>query len=176
MTDRAVLLQQVSVFFSPCLSVSASTNTYGGQEGDGLMDGWWVGSGDSPLALLCSQLLPHSRPEVVGILLTCNPSHCLAASSWVTCHSLWHESALMPADLSCFAKSVNRTWVHGPQAKWTLNTPPHPPPTLCPKTTGCCQMTQKSVVRHVCVCVRGRRGEGVDVCDITQINCEMTIK
>lgn len=108
--------------------------------------GWWIDGelegGTPPFALFYSHLLPHSRPEVVGVLLTCNPSQCLAAGSWVTCHSVWHESALTPADLSCFSKPVNRAWVCGPQAKEKLK---YPPIISYPQTTGCCQMTQKSV-------------------------------
>lgn len=109
---------------------------------DGGMEGGWAQS-SPPLALLRCHLLPHSRPEVVGVLLTCNPSHCLAAGSRVTCHSVWHESALTPADLSYFTQSVNTARVHGPLAKTKQKKPP--------KTTGWCLMTHKSLnmLRHV---------------------------
>lgn len=36
---------------------------------------------------LCCHALALSRPEVVGVLLTCNPSPCLAAGFQVSCHS-----------------------------------------------------------------------------------------
>ena len=102
--------------------MSISQPEWTGPGGGGMgwwMDGGMVGGGgvcvrsSQPPALLCCHLLPHSRPEVVGVLLTCNPSHCLAAGSRVTCHSLWRESALTPADLSYFSPSVNtagRRW------------------------------------------------------------------
>lgn len=113
--DCIILTTECSHF--PCLSVCLSGYWPRGGRVDGWMEGWggWA-QGSPPLALLCCHLLPHSRPEVVGVLLTCNPSHCLAAGSRVTRHSKWHESALTPADLSHFSHSVNRAWVHGPLA------------------------------------------------------------
>lgn len=146
-----------------------------GQEGgmgwwmDRRMEGGWVQS-SPPLALLCCHLLPHSRPEVVGVLLTCNPSHCLAAGSRVTCQSFWHESALTPADLSYFSQSVNRAWDHGPLAnkkKIYYKTPSsHSPPPTHPKLL--------NVVKWPT-----RAGIWLDIFffgGITSIKCEMTIR
>ena len=60
---------------------------------DGWMEGLGKGRGgvkSSALHLLPSlrcHLLPRGGPEVVGVLLTRNPSQRLAAGSRVTCHS-----------------------------------------------------------------------------------------